>query len=69
MLFCVMCVICVLYLIVVALPLGKIPFVVKINNNNVWMDTGLSNLDGYRTAKLGWIQDCQTWMDTGLSNS
>jgi hypothetical protein len=34
-LFCVICVICVLYLIVVPLPPGKIPFAVKINNNNI----------------------------------
>jgi hypothetical protein len=32
-LFCVMCVICVLSLIVVPLPPGKYPFAVKINNN------------------------------------
>jgi hypothetical protein len=33
-LFCVMCVICVLCLIVVPLPPGKIPFAIKINNND-----------------------------------
>jgi hypothetical protein len=31
-LFCVMCVICVLRLIVVPLPPGKAPFAIKINN-------------------------------------
>jgi hypothetical protein len=34
-LFYVMCVICVLCLIVVPLPPGENPFVVKINNNNI----------------------------------
>jgi hypothetical protein len=29
-----MCVVCVLFLIVVPLPPGEIPFAVKINNNN-----------------------------------
>jgi hypothetical protein len=33
-----MCVVCVLCLIVVPLPPGKIPFAVKINNNNRWTD-------------------------------
>jgi hypothetical protein len=33
-LFCVMCVICALHLIVLPLPLGKTPFAAKINNNN-----------------------------------
>jgi hypothetical protein len=33
-LFCVMCDICVLCLIVVPLPPGRNPFTVKINNNN-----------------------------------
>jgi hypothetical protein len=34
-LFCVMCVVCVLCLMVVPLPLGKNPFAVKVNNNNI----------------------------------
>jgi type IV secretory pathway component VirB8 len=40
--FCVMCVICVLCLIVVPLPPGENPFVVKINNNNnLYLKLGL----------------------------
>jgi hypothetical protein len=34
-LFCVMCVVCVLYLIVVPPPPGENPFAVKISNNNI----------------------------------